>query len=266
MGGVATYVLVPGAWLGAWAWQDVARDLRGRGHDVHPVSLTGMGDRVHLARPDVDLDTHLADVVNLLAYEDLREVVLVGHSYAGIVITGVADRTPERLAHLVYLDTAPLPPGQALIDFGPPEAREGTRRRVDEQGEGWRLPVPPFEELGTPSSVAGLTDAHRALLEARATPQPFGTWTQPLVYTVPDRPAYRRTVVLAGGFEMGANGLRELIAAGDPRALVFAAPDWRIEELATGHWPMFSAPRELAALLDRLAAGVAPAAGGAQQR
>ena len=82
MGGVATYVLVPGAWLGAWAWQDVARDLRGRGHDVHPVSLTGMGDRVHLARPDVDLDTHLADVVNLLAYEDLREVVLVGHSRA----------------------------------------------------------------------------------------------------------------------------------------------------------------------------------------
>src|SRR5438034_191891 len=85
-----------------------ATGLRKHGHDVHPVTLTGLGDRVHLARSDVGLETHITDVVNLLDYEDLRDVVLVGHSYAGVVVTGVADRRPERLAAVVYLDTGPL--------------------------------------------------------------------------------------------------------------------------------------------------------------
>src|ERR671933_2610685 len=80
---MATYVLVGGAWLGAWAWQDVAHRLRARGHDVYPLSLTGLGERVHLGGPETDLETHLADVLNLLRYEDLSRTVLVGHSYAG---------------------------------------------------------------------------------------------------------------------------------------------------------------------------------------
>jgi pimeloyl-ACP methyl ester carboxylesterase len=249
---MATYVLVGGAWLGAWAWHDVTCSLRARGHDVHPVTLTGLGDRVHLARPDVDLDTHITDVVNTMAYADLREVVLVGHSYAGLVVTGVADRAPERLAQVVYLDTGPLPPGQALIDFNPPQERERLHRVVEERGDGWLLPAPAFEDLGTPAAVAGLTGAHRALFEAHATPQPFRTWTQPLEYAVPARPPYRRAVVLAGGFDLTPSRLREAVAAGmQPWARIFGAPDWELEELATGHWPMLSAPTELSALLDR---------------
>src|SRR2546421_3006877 len=153
---MATYVLVAGAWLGAWAWREVEAGLRRRGHTVHPVTLTGLGDRVHLARPEVDLDTHVTDVLQLLRFEDLRDVVLVGHSYATMVITGVADRAPERLAQLVYLDTGPLPPGQALLDYSPPEAQEALRRSVAERGDGWLLPVPAFEEPGTPAPVAGL--------------------------------------------------------------------------------------------------------------
>lgn len=103
---MATYVMVGGAWIGAWAWQRVARGLRANGHEVYPLSLTGLGERAHLARPDVDLETHIADVINLLEYEGLDDVMLVGHSYAAFVITGVADRAGDRLGALVYLDSA----------------------------------------------------------------------------------------------------------------------------------------------------------------
>src|SRR3954470_22061035 len=165
-------VLVPGACLGGWAWRDVAVDLRARGHDVHPVTLTGLGERVHLARPDVDLETHIADVVNLLDFEGLEEAVLVGHSYAGIVVAGVADRRPERLDAVVYLDTGPLPSGSALADIQPPEARERQRREADEGGEGWRWPVPDRATLesGAYGSAAGLGESQFRLLEERGTP------------------------------------------------------------------------------------------------
>ena len=95
---MGTFVLVHGSCLGGWVWRRVADPLRQAGHAVHTPTLTGLGERVHLARPDVDLDTHVQDVVNHLAFEDLADVVLVGHSYSGMVITGVAERVPERLA------------------------------------------------------------------------------------------------------------------------------------------------------------------------
>ena len=116
-------VLVPGACLGGWAWREVAATLRALGHEVYAVTLTGLGERVHLASRDVDLETHIADVVNLLDYEDLSDAVLVGHSYAGVVITGVADQRPERLRAVVYLDTGPLPGGVAIADVQTPEQR-----------------------------------------------------------------------------------------------------------------------------------------------
>src|SRR5215203_2563285 len=104
---MATYVLVAGAWLGGWAWRETAAGLRARGHDVHPVTLTGLGDRAHLASPEVDQDTHIADLVAVLTTEDLHDVILVGHSYAGITVTGAADRVPDRIAKVVYLDSGP---------------------------------------------------------------------------------------------------------------------------------------------------------------
>jgi pimeloyl-ACP methyl ester carboxylesterase len=242
---VATFVLVPGAWLGGWAWREVARELRERGHEVYPVTLTGLGERVHLARSEVDLDTHITDVFNLLAYEDLREVVLVGHSYAGVVITGVADRVPERFAQLIFVDSAPLEDGQAFLDLFGPEGSADLERTVATAGDGWLLPFPGFAELAATASVAGMDEHDRELMDARATPHPFASYRQPL-----------RLTGGAGGYEravIACDDIRGLVAAGIPPIVAVTKPPWRYEELATGHWPMFSAPGELAALLDRLA-------------
>ena len=118
---MATFVVVHGAWGGAWSWNKyIVPMLREAGQTVFPVTLTGLGDRSHLSSPDVSLDTHIQDVVNVLFYEDLSDVILVGHSYGGNVITGVADRVPERLQQLVYLDAATPSDGQSSADsFAP---------------------------------------------------------------------------------------------------------------------------------------------------
>ena len=153
---MATYILVPGAWLGGWAWRDVTARLRARGHDVYPITLTGLGERVHLARPEVDLETHITDVVNTMQWNDLNDVILAGHSYAGTVITGVADRIPDRIAQLVYVDSAPLADGMAMTDLYPPDALAELRQSVDQTGEGWRWPFPGFEELAKTPALPGL--------------------------------------------------------------------------------------------------------------
>jgi pimeloyl-ACP methyl ester carboxylesterase len=249
-------VLVPGACLGGWAWRDVAARLRTHGHDVYPVTLTGLGERVHLAHERVDLETHIADVVNLLDYEALEDAVLVGHSYAGIVVTGVADRRPERLNAVVYLDSSPLPDGMAISDIQPPEQREQQQRDVAQRGAGWRWPVPDRATLerGSFGSVNGLEDRHFQLVEARATPQPYATFTSPLRLTHSRPPGVRRVAVLCAGGGMDLALLRRLLDEGDPRAAVFADPDWQLHELPTGHWAMFSLPQGLADMLHAIAA------------
>jgi pimeloyl-ACP methyl ester carboxylesterase len=244
---MATYVLVPGAWLGAWAWADVTRLLRERGHDVHSVSLPGLGDRAHLGGPEVDLDAHIADVVDLLGARELTGVVLVGHSYAGFVVTGVADRAPGQLARLVYVDSAPVPDGLAMVDLYPPEAVAQIRRTVAEHGDGWRLPFPPFDELGQGASLTGLGEDQRELMRAKAVAQPFATYTQPLRLRGDGGEASYGKVAIA------CEDMQQLIASGEPGVQAVMGPDWTYLELATGHWPMLSKPRELAELLDRIA-------------
>jgi pimeloyl-ACP methyl ester carboxylesterase len=248
-------VLVPGACLGGWAWRDVAAQLRAVGHDVYAVTLTGLGERVHLAHPGVDLDTHIADVVNLLDYEALDDAVLVGHSYAGVVITGVADRRPERLNAVVYLDCSPVPAGTTIADIQPAEQREQQQREVAERGDGWRWPVPDRETLmrGTFGSAAGLEDRHFRLVEERGTPQPYATFTSPLRLTRSAPPDLRRVAVLCSDGGINLELLRDLIKEGDPRAAAFADPDWELHELPTGHWPMFSRPDAIAATLHDIA-------------
>ena len=192
---MTTFVLVPGAWLGGWCWKQVVPLLRGEGHEVYTLTLTGLGERAHLARPEVDLETHITDVVNVFEYEDLCNVVLLGHSYAGVVVTGVAERIPNRLSQLVYLDTGPLLDGVALIDTYPTEARTHVERQVEELGDGWRLPMPPWDELAEQASLAGLDNQQRMLMHSRSVAQPFGTYTQPLQLKNPAREAVRRTPV-----------------------------------------------------------------------
>jgi pimeloyl-ACP methyl ester carboxylesterase len=249
-------VLVPGACLGGWAWRDVAARLRSLGHDVFPVTLTGLGERVHLASKDVDLETHIADVLGVLDYEDLRDAILVGHSYSGVVVTGAADRRPERLNAVVYLDCSPLPDGMSIADVQSPEQRERQRALVERDGDGWRWPVPDRETLarGLFGSTAGLDDRHFAEFEQRGTPQPYGTFTTPLRLTHARPPGVRRAAILCtdGGLTVAA--IRTLLEQSDPRAAAFADGDWDLRELATGHWAMFSAPDQVGELLDEIAA------------
>ena len=236
---MAAFVLVPGAWIGGWAWQVVAQHLRQAGHDVYPVTLTGLGERVHLARAEVDLETHILDVLNLMQYEELRDVVLVGHSYGGVVVTGVADRAPERLSHLVYVDTGPLADGESMLTFEG-EGADRLRQIVREKGDGWRLPFPGFEGLGPPPMVEGLGHDERTLLERKATAQPFRTYDQPLRLKGRDG-RYKKVLISCNGFRFV-----EKVA---PQLASFLTPKWRRIELETGHWPMLSEPEPLSTKL-----------------
>jgi pimeloyl-ACP methyl ester carboxylesterase len=246
---MAAYVLVGGGWLGGWCWQRVARRLRGEGHEAYPVTLTGLGERVHLASPEVDLETHITDVVNLVEFEDLRDVVLLGHSYGGLVVTGAADKIPERISELVYLDTAPLPDGGSLIEKFPPELRRRTEEQVQELGEGWKFPVPPPDELANMASLEGVDEDHIRLLYSRATPQPFGTYTQPLHLKNPSREGLPKLGILCS---FSLDRVKEMVASGNPLFRELARPEWRFVELPTGHYPMFSRPEDLAKLLTDL--------------
>jgi pimeloyl-ACP methyl ester carboxylesterase len=171
---MATYVLVHGAAHGGWCYGPVARRLRAAGHEVHAPTLTGVGERHHLVRADTDLDTHVTDIVNVLTYEDLHDVVLVGHSYGGMVVTGVADRALERIAHLVYLDAAQPRDGESLADTTP--AVHALPEHTGVVIDGVQLVLDP-----TNGHTYGVTDPDvGAWMLERLTPHPWKTFVQPL--------------------------------------------------------------------------------------
>ena len=229
---------------GGWCWQPIARRLREDGHNAYPVTLTGLGERVHLASPQVNLETHITDVVNLLEFEDLQDVVLVGHSYAALVVTGAADQMPERISQLVLVDIGPALDGVALIDTFEPEARGQVEQQVEELGEGWRLPMPPWDELAEQGSLEGLGDEQRRLMRSRAVDQPLATYTQPLrLENTAGREALSKVGILCS---FSLEQVQAMIASGGPAFSELASPKWRFVELPTGHWPMFSRPDDLA--------------------
>ena len=235
-------VLVAGAWLGGWCWKRVTPLLRAQGHEVYPATLTGLGDRRHLARPDIDLDTHVQDIVNVLEFEELVSVILVGHSYSGMVITGVAEQTPERLAHLVYVDASVPQDAESLFGRGPSKMREYVEAQARSRGDGWRWPLPEFEELSRFSSLADLTDADRQWFRSNAAAQPLKTLDQPLRVTNPRAAAIPRTYIYC-------TAEREDRPLPDYVRRVRDRGNWRFRELAAGHWPMFSKPQQLADLI-----------------
>jgi pimeloyl-ACP methyl ester carboxylesterase len=259
----APLVLVPGACLGGWAWHDVATRLRAAGHDVFPVTLTGLGERVHLADPGIDIETHIADVLGTLDFEGLRDAVLVGHSYAGAVVTAVAHRRPSRLSRVVYLDTGPLPDGASIAGLQSAELRERQRAEAERGGDGWRWPVPSRRVLasGVYGSAAGLRDEHFRLIAERATPHPYATFVSPVHLGGPSPVSVHRVAILCADGGLSIASLRQLVARGDPLAVMLGAGEWldtarwTLRELPTGHWAMFSMPAALAELLHDLAAG-----------
>ena len=179
------FVLVHPAWHGAWCWKKVVPLLRQKGHVVFTPTLTGLGERSHLARPEVGLDLHITDVVNVLKYEGLHDAVLVGHSSSGVVITGVADRSPEQIGLLVYLDAFVPEHGQSVFDMVAPERREAMETLVKTEGSGWLLPrfaPPPWETIVR--KLWGVTDDDdvRWMLE-RLTPTPVKHFRDPVHLT-----------------------------------------------------------------------------------
>jgi pimeloyl-ACP methyl ester carboxylesterase len=240
---MTTFVLVPGAWLGAWAWFDVACGLREAGHTALPISLTGLAERADAAGPHVNLDTHIADVTALLDAEDLHDVVLVGHSYAGIVVTGAADRRPDRIARVIYVDSGPAPNGVSSSEFAPPEAREETARAVARDGDGWRLAPSHFDPEADPVNLAGLSEAALQTMRARATDHPYATMTQPLSLTGAGDQLPRTAICCT--FPLDA--VRGMVEAGNP--FFSGLRDATLVALPTGHWPMFSEPEALTRLL-----------------
>lgn len=238
-----TYVLVPGFWLGASVWRAVADALTELGHVVHAVDLPGMGERAHLASPATDLTAHVDDLVHLLEEHDLHDVVLVGHSYGALVTTGAADRAPERVARLVYVDSGPLPDGMAQADFEGPDARAANEDLVMAQGDGSKLPPPPWAVLA--AEVPEVDDVAVAALVEGSRPQPWRTATQPVTLTGAWERLPRTGVLCSFSLEQ----LRQMA----PHVPVFAhmvEGDWTYVELPTWHWPMVSRPVELAQVLD----------------
>ncbi|MDB5725493.1 MAG: alpha/beta hydrolase [Novosphingobium sp.] len=171
---MATFVLVHGGGHGGWCWQPVARRLRAKGHEVHAPSLTGLGDRRHLLSIDIDLLTHVEDVVSLLFHEDLSDVILVGHSYGGMVITGVADALAQRIKRLVYLDAAIPRAGESLLDTSPGLEQFNDVRIVD----GVPLGLWPENVIGP---VYGLHGALAQWALPRLSPHPWRTFETQLV-------------------------------------------------------------------------------------
>ena len=191
---MSTYVLVHGAWHGSWCWKRVRRALLSRGHDVFTPTLTGVAERSHVLSPQVNLETHIADVVNLARWEDLTDVVLCGHSYGGCVISGVADCIPDRIGALVYLDAFVLEDGQCLHDTLTPEMRNAQLEGARQTGEGWR--VPPI-----PAEVFNVNPNDRDWVNRQCTMQPLATFQQPLRLTGAINRIKNVTYILANGWE-----------------------------------------------------------------
>lgn len=234
---MAVYVLVHGAWSGAHTFRKVRPLLRAQGHEVFTPSLTGLGERSHLASPQVTLTTHVQDVVNALAYEDLTDVVLLGYSYGGMVVTGTLRHVSERVKHLVYLDAFVPRDGQSLNDM----AGRSDYREVTELGSEWL--VQPMARQFEDSEEARWATARR-------TGHPVGCFTEKvrLERELEEYP-FSRTYIKATG-EPRPQGATAFWDAAD-RATGSSA--WRYREIDTNHMIANNRPEELAKLLLELA-------------
>jgi pimeloyl-ACP methyl ester carboxylesterase len=228
-----TFVLVHGAWHGGWCWRSVRALLEQSGHRVYAPSLTGLGERKHLARPDIDLETHIADIVHFLEMEDLRDVVLVGHSYGGMVITGAADRAHDRIARLVYLDAFVPEHGKCTLDYVVPERAA----RMREEGERLGDITPP------PLSLWGITDQqHIDFIKPREVRHPYRTLSQKIA--LKSEAALKRVPKTFVYCSSPATG------SFDPFAAKYRNdPSWKFFELKTGHDAMILMPERVAELL-----------------
>ena len=236
---MARYVLVHGGGHGGWCYQPVARIMRAQGHEVYTPTLTGLGEREHLMSPTIDLETHITDVAKVLQFEDLTEVILVGHSYGGMVISGVADRVPERIRNLVFLDAAMPQNGQSLVDHaGPFMAAARSRSRVV---NGIELVLFPGED---PMSFFGVKDPGQiAWMKPKLTPHPWKCFEQKLVLR--NEAAMRK---IPQSIIVCSSHMND-----QARAALRALSNGRFWEIDTGHDLMITEPTAVAGMLLQLA-------------
>ena len=239
---MSTFVLVHGAWCGSWIWKRVRKALQAQGHDVFTPTLTGVGERSHLLSPAVNLDTHIDDVVNLIRWEELSDVVLCGHSYGGCVISGVADRIPDRISALVYLDAFFLEDGQSLHQTLPPALRNAQVEAALRDGEGWKVPPIPAEAFR-------VNEKDAAWVNRQLTMQPIATFQQPLKLTGGIEKIGNVTYILAPGWE---------ITPFPPFYERAKAKGWKTLTMDCGHAVMLDLPEQLTqALIEASALGAA---------
>lgn len=234
---MATFVLIHGAWHGGWCWDRVVPLLSAAGHASVAPTLAGLGERSAQLHPGIDLEMHVAEVTALIAADGARDVVLVGHSYGGMIIAAVAARRARRIAGVVYLDAFVPEDGQALFDLAPPGRAAGFRELARIHGEGWRVPVPTPRDMG----IVDEDDAR--WLAERLTPHPIATFEQPVRFggEVPEPQLVPKIFIHC------------LSEPPSPTFLPFAehariTPGWTLHALATGHDAMLTEPDTLAQL------------------
>ncbi|MFL5654202.1 MAG: alpha/beta fold hydrolase [Ktedonobacteraceae bacterium] len=231
------FLLIPGAWMGAWAWEPVTRGLRALGHHVHPVTLSGLSEDADVS--DVGLATHVDDVLSILEAGDLRDVVVVGHLYSGIVAGQVADRAPDRVAHTVFVEAFLPRDGKSMLDALDERQREDELRQIAENHGRW--PAPDLTAL----EGNGLSTEQTQWLLERFIGHPGRTISEPAVLN-------RSLAELQATYiacTMGGHWVSDDVAA------MRKEPNWTFRTIDTGHWPMVSTPDRLAELLAETAVG-----------
>lgn len=236
---MSTYVLVHGAWHGSWCWKRVRSALRAQGHEVFTPTLAGVGERSHLISRDIDLDTHIDDIVNLIKWEELSDVVLCGHSYGGCVASGVADRVPDRIHSIVYLDAFVPGDGESLLQHVPEGQAAMLLQGTKEVGEGWKMPPIPAE-------VFNVNENDRDWVNSQCTLHPLACFEQPISLTGAldqvTNVVYIRATEFVEGSPFG------------PFEDKARAKGWKVVRMAAGHDVMLDLPDELTGVLLETAA------------
>jgi pimeloyl-ACP methyl ester carboxylesterase len=234
---VATFVLVHGAWHGGWCWRRVAERLSARGHRAFTPTLTGLGERSHLLTKDVGLETHIDDVVNVIKWEGLEAVVLVGHSYGGVIISGVAEKAGAAIGSLVFLDAFIPEDGQAMLDCTHPQTAQRWEPSLKESGGLWVAPIP--------ASVFKVNAADAAWVDAQCGPHPYKTFVDKIRLSGARERIAKKAYIRAATYDGAAFRACYERVKNDPA--------WRAFEIESGHDVMLDAPDELVRILEAVA-------------
>ncbi|MGZ3411539.1 MAG: alpha/beta fold hydrolase [Xanthobacteraceae bacterium] len=232
---MATFVLVHGAWHGGWCWQRVAKLLRERGHDVFAPTLTGVCESSHLLNPNIDLDTHISDVVNLIKWNELKDVVIVGHSYGGMVISGVAEKAENAIGSFVMLDAFYPDNGKSLVDYAAPPTSDA----ISEAQAKGAISIPPRS-----AAMFHVNAKDVAWVDRQCTPQPIKTLTQKLALTGARERIARKAYIRASTYPNGPFDAAKAKAKQN---------GWRIFDVACGHDAMVDEPARLTEILIEVA-------------